>query len=665
VESIHQCQAIDEILPGFPRYRVHQGCIEMARLEGRGEDRAVVYVPLANFACTIRREVRRTDGVEEELLFELEGEGRRGSLPPVRVRAAEFTSMAWPVREWGAQAIVAPGQGVREHLRAAIQHLSRPEETTVYAHTGWIRKGTEWVYLHAGGGIGRHGRVEGIEVELPTGLAGLALPEPPPAGAEGEALSLFMRLLEVAPRAVTWPLLLYALAAPIGHPMGSLYLSGRTGVGKTSLALMVQALWGHTAQHPPTNWEGTANALEALAFAAKDALLLVDDYAPAGQEGKQRELEAKAARLLRNQGNAGGRARMRSDGRMQPDRAPRGSLLITGEDLPLGHSVRARCLFLELHPGEVDLDRLACLQLEAGRLGEAMAAWIRWLAGRLERVRQGVARRSAELRVDYPAAHGRTTEALARLRAVWEAVLQHWRGAGLISAEEARRLTLEVEEALRQVAARQSGYQQDADPAERFVPLLLALLASGRGHLANRHSPEEPPSEAQRWGWRGQGGQWSPQGPQVGWVDQGGVYLEPTVLYAALNRLAVESGEPLPTPRTLWKRLGERGVIRTQERGGRVRSGVGVRIGGVVRDVIHIPDPYIARTPNIPNRAENPVQDNEKGVGRNRCVGNREFPTEGQGMPGPLEGNGVLYDERGEEGYGYGVEIEGSLGDAD
>lgn len=666
----------DEILPGYPRYRIHRGRIEMARLEGRGEDRAVTYTPLANFACTIRREVRRTDGVQEELLFELEGHTPAGPLPAVRVRAAEFSAMAWPVREWGARAIVAPGNGVRDQLRAAIQHLSNPERTTVYAHTGWVRQGADWVYLHAGGGIGREGSMEGIEVDLPPELAGFILPDPPTGEAEREAALLLLGILEVAPKRVTWPLLLYALAAPTGHPMGSVYLSGHTGARKTSLALLVQALWGHTAGHPPTNWEGTANALEALAFAAKDALLLVDDYAPTGHEGKQKELQAKAARILRNQGNATGRARMRSDGRMQPDRAPRGSLLVTGEDLPPGHSVRARCLFLELNPGEVNLAELSRLQLEAARLSEAYAAWVRWLAGRLEEVRRQVVRRMAELRLRYPAAHGRTTDALARLHAVWEAVQTYWLEVGAVTEAEANRLSLEAEAALRTVGEAQSGYQRDTDPVERFIPLLLGLLASGRAHLGNRHSAEEWPQDPERWGWQAHSGTWVPRGPQVGWVDEGGIYLEPTAAYAALNRLAMESGEPLPTPRTLWKRLGERGVIRTQERGGRVRYGVGVRIRGVTRDVVQILGPYISKTPNSPIYPNNAVLGDEKALGEIAFVGNSVFPTAGCSLDSPSEKNVVQYEKKppvgvgvgnvgsSEEG-GYEVELGESLGGPD
>ncbi|PZA07413.1 hypothetical protein DNA98_07210 [Meiothermus sp. Pnk-1] len=635
-ETLPSPRSGEEVLPGYPRYRVQGGRIEEARTGKEGE---VSYVPLANFACRIRREVRRTDGVQAELLFELEGHTPAGPLPQVRVRAAEFAAMHWPVREWGARAIVTPGMGVRDRLRAAIQHLSDPERATVYAHTGWIERDGEWVYLHAGGGIGPRGSVGGLEVDLPPELAGFALPHPPTGEEEREAGRRLLGFLEVAPRRVTWPLLLYAMGAPINHPMGSLYLSGLTGARKTSLALLLQALWGHTAPHPPVNWEATANALEALAFTAKDALLLVDDYAPTGHEGKQKELQARAARLLRNQGNASGRARMRPDGGLQPDRAPRGSLIITGEDLPPGHSVRARCLILELERGEVDLQALSRLQGEMEGLSAGLAAWVCWLAGRLEGVRQGVRLRSAELRERYPGPHGRTTDALARLYAVWEALRTYWLEAGVLDEAEAVGLSLEVEAALRAVGEAQGGYQRDTDPVERFLPLLMAALSSGRAHLGNRHNAAEPPTEPERWGWQARADGWVPQGARVGWVDEQGVYLEPAAAYAALNRLAAEIGEPLPTPRTLWKRLGERGLIRSQERGGRVRYGVAVRIGGVPRDVIQISGGILAKTPNSPYEGESAVQHEGKGVGRKSAVGSSVSPY----AP--------------EEGGGWGVEL--------
>ena len=36
------------------------------------------------------------------------------------------------------------------------------------------------------------------------------------------------------------------------------------------------------ARHLPGSWSSTGNALEGLAFSAKDVLLVVDDFAPTG-----------------------------------------------------------------------------------------------------------------------------------------------------------------------------------------------------------------------------------------------------------------------------------------------------------------------------------------------------------------------------------------------
>ncbi|RIH85385.1 hypothetical protein Mterra_01711 [Calidithermus terrae] len=490
----------------------------------------------------------------------------------------------------------------------------------MYAHTGWARVGEGWAYLHAGGAIG----AQGVEVDLPPELAGFALPEP---GRVQDALPL----LELAPPTVTWALLLYALGAVLDHPMGSVYLTGPTGAGKTTLALLVQTLWGHTRPGAPLNWEATANALEGVAFAAKDALVLVDDYAPTGHEGKQRELQAKAARLLRSQGNLTGRPRMRADGTLHPDRPPRGALLVTGEDLPPGHSVRARCLVLELQRGALDFGRVSALQRNPEPLAAALSAWITWLAPRLDEARARLKQLVAELRPRYPAEHGRTTDALARLHGVWVLLREALEAEGVPPAR-LEALESGMAQALRQVGVAQAEHQRSADPAERFIPLLLGLLTGKRGHLLDLEDPKEPPPDPERWGWAWQEnlsgspeapqGRWVAQGPQVGWLDArtGDVLLNPESAYASLNRLAAEQGEPLPSPRTLWKRLGERGITRTQTSAGETRHTVVERIGGHPTRVVRVLAPYISKTGNTGNTGTDIVQDDSNPVTGNPLV---------------------------------------------
>src|SRR5206468_3731005 len=99
-------------------------------------------------------------------------------------------------------------------------------------------------------------------------------------------------------------------------------------------------------------------SLEGLASTAKDALLVVDDFAPQGGAHDVARYHREADRLLRAQGNRAGRGRCRPDGSVRPARPPRGSIISTGEDVPRGQSLRARLLVLELAPGELDWSRL-------------------------------------------------------------------------------------------------------------------------------------------------------------------------------------------------------------------------------------------------------------------------------------------------------------------
>ena len=146
------------------------------------------------------------------------------------------------------------------------------------------------------------------------------------------------------------------------------------------------------------------------------------------------------------------------------------------------------------------------------------------------------------------------------------------------------------------MAEAQASIQKHADPAERFIELLQSLFSSGRAHLKCKDDETISPNNAERWGWKGAKGDglagtvhWQPQGIAIGWVDACNVYIDPQAAYAELDRLARETGEPLPSPRTLWKRLGERGVIRVQHEADGSRALVKRRIGGRRKRICEIP----------------------------------------------------------------------------
>jgi len=188
----------------------------------------------------------------------------------------------------------------------------------------------------------------------------------------------------VAPEHLTVPLLGAAFRAVLGPADFSLHLAGRTGIFKTELAARVQQLFGARmdAQHLPANWSSTENSLERIASDAKDAVLVVDDFVPQGRAERVAGEHGKADRVLRAQGNKSGRQRMTADGHLQPTYKPRGIIVSTGEDIPLGQSLQARMLVLNVSPGDVDMAALtACQQAGAqGVYAQTMAAFIQWIA---------------------------------------------------------------------------------------------------------------------------------------------------------------------------------------------------------------------------------------------------------------------------------------------
>ncbi len=184
-----------------------------------------------------------------------------------------------------------------------------------------------------------------------------------------------LALLDLGPDTITAAVLGAIYRAPLGEPSPvdfALHLTGPTGAFKTELAALAQAHFGaaFNGRRLPASWADTANMLEKKAFLAKDAVLVVDDFAPTGTTTDVQRLHREADRLFRAAGNRAGRARMRADGGSRPTYYPRGLLISTGEDIPSGQSLRARLLVLELTPGEIPADALSAAQADAadGRL---------------------------------------------------------------------------------------------------------------------------------------------------------------------------------------------------------------------------------------------------------------------------------------------------------
>jgi hypothetical protein len=552
-------------------YTVEDGCLARLKQIQSGQ----ILVRLCNFDAKIVTDIVEDDGAAERRVYEVQGKlVSQNTYSKVSVSADEFGAMKWVDKLLGAAATVFAGQS--EHMRCAVKLLSDEiARSTIYTHTGWREFPDGWRYLHSDGAIGEDGNSASIAVRLPDSLAAFVLLDPPHGVDLVSAVRHYLNGISVAAPSVTFPLFGAAWAAILGGCDFSLHLAGDTGAGKSELAALVQAHFGggFDREHLPGAWVSTGNSLERLAHAAKDAVLVVDDFAPMGTATDTARAHREADRLLRAQGNHAGRLRLRSDTTFNAARAPRGLIVSTGEDIPRGASLRARMWVLEVekerggHAGAVNFAALTeCQQhARAGVYASVTAAFVQWLSPNYKRVTEQALEELADLRNEFAAkseGHKRHATTAAKLMRAWNLFLDFATSQGAISDDEREQFTRQAWEALVDVARRQEEHQASQDPATRFVELITAALSTGAAHIAWDADGGRPKTDLMAFGWRGN----DAQGKRIGWTDGINVYLEPDTAYAVANELGGKTGASIAvTPTTLWKRLNERGLLIREE----------------------------------------------------------------------------------------------------
>jgi hypothetical protein len=510
-------------------------------------------VKLANFRARIVGEIKEDDGVETRRNYEMEvnlqGDTQRFAIPE-----GNFASMSWVGEHLGAKAIVAPGFGLRDHTRAAIQELSVTEigQRTVFAHSGWRKHEGEWLYLHRGGAIGRAGATPDIKVQLPDCLASFKLPRPPKGATLRNAIRKSLHFLDIGPHRATFSTYAGVWRSVQGPCDHSLFIAGPTGAGKTVIAALLQQHFGRgfDARHLPGSWMSTPNANEGLAFCAKDMLLTIDDFAPTGNRTDLARYHAAADRLLRAQGNLSGRSRMKPDSTLRATKAPRGLILSTGEDIPRGQSLRARIFALELSQDSLDWQRVTECQrfADSGMYSQVLSAFLCWLAAHYADVSERRIDKFVELREQAAGSeqHRKTPEIVANLQLGMDSFLRFARAVAAVSEKEAAKLKDQCWNALGDAARAQHRHQKSEDPVVRFLQLMQSLLASGRVFLEDLETDN----------CRNQ------KGDRVGWLQENVALLNPDAAFAAVQKLAQDQGEFLTIgQKTLWARMRDRGLL--------------------------------------------------------------------------------------------------------
>ena len=576
---------------------------------------------LANFSAFITAEVQTEDGTgEAPLTFEITGrwatgEPMRPLVPPV-ITSAEFGGMAWPVRIFGARAIVRNGQGRKDKAREAVQHLSNAagfSTRKVYGHTGWIDHDKHGpLYLTAGAVIGRTGAVQGVEVDLGDELNNYALPDPAGhadphlvTGAKEDlrqAVRASLAILDLAPDEVAVPVMGAVYRAPLGRADFAVWGTGETGRNKTAMMGLAQAHFGAkwNRHRLPEGWQSTANALEKTAYTLKDVLLIVDDFKPGGTQTDVSRAHGNLTRVLQGVADGTGRGRLGIDGKRRAGLAPRGTVMSSSETLPRGHSNRARVVVVPVESKLIHNKAMSeayyAAEDAAGRgvYALAIAGFVQFIAAHFNDVRVGGEAHKTmtrSLAPHFEGAHGRTGPAAAELAYGHAAFLTFAVQLGAITEVQAARTWMRVVTALQNTASGQGEHLQDEDPVNKALSILGALLSQGAVFLeeAGGEKAKAPPVEvAHLYGWQNDPGNGvelhtRPGGRLIGYYSKTGGdewgYFIPELLHAELQRAVQTQGRGvLPDTSTLYGNMKNRfftaGLMRCEvENGGAGKPG--------------------------------------------------------------------------------------------
>jgi hypothetical protein len=408
-------------------------------------------------------------------------------------------------------------------------------------------------------------------------------------------------------------------------------LVGPTGVFKSELAALAMQHFGtgFDRLHLPANWTATANYLEKVAIDFKDALLVVDDFAPSGTQHDIARQHTTAERAFRGAGNRGGRGRMNADSSLRTDYPPRGFIMGTGEDVPRGQSLRSRMMIVEVAPGEVCREGLAAAQA-AGQCGAfvgLLGRFIQHLAQTLDALPVSLPQKLSEFRqlAYQDGTHARTPEAVANLALGWQEFLKFAADVGLLSSAESREMFGRVWKALGDAADRQTAHQVIEEPARRFIDLLGSALAGGFAHVADPNG--STPFPFAPWGWRevviGAGDSerrdWQEKGTRVGWVDGDNLYLDLEAALTATQRVGQATGSTVAVgARTLAKRLHQRGYLQSVD-AERDRLHVRRTLQGARRNVLHLSADSVV--PKEPSQSSQSTHTDEETASQSHASG--------------------------------------------
>jgi hypothetical protein len=512
---IDEFEASDNPLttPISPAYCIFNGCYAKREFSKINPAEELSPTPITNFTIQVVAEEWADDGTGAlERRVRMKGRLADGTALEEKVIPAKDWSQinVWLHANWGHRPVMHVNPDpVRRCI--AISNQDAPVRRH-FQHTGWAKApdGSP-VFLLADGPVA--GTKEGMEalratcdVSVDRGHFGkYSLPTEWTDAELRESYVWLERFLECADKRATAPLLAMHFLAPLASildPTLALWLSGRSGLHKTSLTVASMGLWG-TGWHEhrmPTSWVSTPKSMLEVGFQGKDLPVIFDNWVPDAKGEMQRAVTEVAYSI----GDGTHRSRLTDQGKLKAAKPVRGLIISTGEDAPQGEGRINRFYGVRFYDTTCNRTLMAEVQQAAwaGKLAPAMSHYLNWLVTRIQDP-TWIAKVKARYEAYTVAGRG---EGAVHMRLPAQSA---WIQIGLdlcLSAHPNKRwqsdsMKEDISHALRAATVERNRSSEEARLSYRFVSAIHYLIQTG--HLVGRRPDGlQPAHHAHVFGWR-------------------------------------------------------------------------------------------------------------------------------------------------------------------
>lgn len=254
-------------------------------------------------------------------------------------------------------------------------------------------------------------------------------------------------------------------------------------------------------------------------------------------------------------------------------------LICTGEDMPVGASINARLVRLDIDRTEVNLSVLTDLQARRAEFPMAMALYVESLRSRYGDLQRELPARKLAWRKNFHAdgVHMRQPDALALLLLGFAQFLEFAVTTLTIGLRERDELLADAEQALKDLGTKNAQGQRHHSPVEVFLGTLRELLVTGSvclkplGTDLSIYDDKQP----------------------IGWFDADHVYLLMNVALEHVSRSLHASGGHLATSPPALRKLLEQGGMLVRPGDKRlecsIRDDVPIRVTKLLRSKLDLP----------------------------------------------------------------------------